>query len=317
MSNLKHLSFTLLAILIIISQHPPSSADTPAPPVESITPPIGAASTLDEKDIRPMAQRLGDVFDKVDLQEITAREFVQWWSSATGIRVLANWELLEAQGINPRQPLTLQFERIAIGRVLALAMQLMSNDSAVLMVELSDHAIELMTKADANKRLVTRVYNVTDRLHVIDDERLPRVNTTGYLAGGGGSRGLGNITFESRGGTRSAIDRARARLEAGERLADEIRETIEPALWREQGGQIASIRFLRDRLVVTAPRYVQSQVAEYLGVGLADIMNDDPMPMRHDSPGTSTQNPAATSQTQGISGVQPSPGSPISGVQGR
>ncbi len=318
MPSHQRITLTLFAAMIVVAPFTQSSADTTAPPIESIANSIATNQATVEKVPRPMAQRLGDLFDKVDLQDITAREFMQWWSSATGIRVLVNWELLEAQGINPRQPMTLQFERIAVGRVLALAMQLMSNDSAVLMYEMSEHALELMTKADANKRTVTRVYHVADRLHVIDEQRLPRVNTTGYLAGG--SRGPGNITFESRGGTRAAIDRARARLEAGEQLADEIRQTIEPSLWREQGGQVASIRFLRDRLVVTAPRYVQSQVAEYLGITLRDVLESDPAQTDETSrPSTPNLTPTGEhhGNTQGISGVQPSPSSPVSGVQGR
>jgi len=39
-----------------------------------------------------------------------------------------------------------------------------------------------------------------------------------------------------------------------------IRETIEPEIWQQLGGQHASIKFFNGRLIVKAPRYVHEQI---------------------------------------------------------
>ena len=279
----------------------PTTSDSPvlSPQAHSVTP------------APPVPQRLGDWFDHVDLQDITARQFIEWWSLATGIPVVVNWEALEAQGIDPNHPVTLQLHRLPAGQVLALGMQLISIPPAILMYERTDHALELLTKSDANRRTVTRVYSVASRMHLIDEEPLPRANTTGMV---GGSRGAGTMTLDGR-GRRAGFDRAQARWEAGERLAQDLRDLIEPTLWREHGGEHGSMRFVQDRLVVTAPRYVQNQVAEFLGIiGWEGLSAGSAEGVKAPMDVSASEPPPAPKP---ISAIQTSRSSPVSGVQGR
>lgn len=257
--------------------------------------------------VQPSASaKLGDIIARVDLQDITAREFVDWWSKATGIEVLVNWELLESQGINPRQMVSMQLHDVPAGQVLALAMQTLSNEQVTLMFDVSEHALELLSKADANQRTVTRVYDIATRLQVLDNRRLPRVDTTGYLRGG--SSGPGTITFEQR-SRGSDVDYAQAKLDAAQKLADELQAAVEPTLWRETGGAHGSVKVLGDKLVVVAPKYVQSRIAEYLGIPWREIVGE-----------RSSQPPTDAGSTPGqsaVAGIHVEKDVPVSGVQKR
>ena len=81
-----------------------------------------------------------------------------------------------------------------------------------------------------------------------------RSSGNGGGSGGAGGAGGGSL-FEDQNQDRPAT----TKQERGEALAKLIRESIEPTIWAEAGGE-SSIRYFNGRLVVNAPKYVHRQI---------------------------------------------------------
>ncbi len=96
--------------------------------------------------------------------------------------------------------------------------------------------------------------------------------------------------------------------ERGEALAETIRQTVEPTLWRENGGDVATVRFRSGRLIVRAPGYVHAQIAGGTLDGRPG--QTTPRPARASSAeaeSTSDASRVGPADTGGVSGVAPSP----------
>jgi hypothetical protein len=199
-----------------------------------------------------------------------ARAAFEWWSKATGVDLLIDWEALARDGINPQKPISLNLRHVLADRALILLLKQAATEDQTLIAEPDSQYVQISTKSFANHHPVTRVYDVADLVMDIPNfDNVPMMDLAAVLSqrpGQNGSSGNSILGNNSAGGT-SAVLSGKTADERGEDLANLIRSTIEPTIWVENGGSDCSIKYYRGKLVVRAPQYVQVQIGTPLPIG--------------------------------------------------
>lgn len=264
-----------------------------------------AQAVAADRDDRHIRQRLSDVIDPVRIEQSRAKDVVAWWSRVTGIPVVINWEAMEQEGVDPEARINMDLRYVPAGVVLAATMQQMSPE-VPLIYETTPWYLEVMTKQQANRRAVVRVYDIADLLMEVPQfNGAPRMdlqsalgNTSSGGGGTGGGRSAGGSTTSIFGDDSESDVEPRSREERAEQIAQLIRDTIEPDIWDTAGGQYASIRYYQGRLIISAPMYVHRQIGQ-------------PVPLRRKPLAAAPADPATPStqvqkgmRTSGVAAVQ-------------
>lgn len=248
-------------------------------------------------------QRRGWIVASVRLSNVPAREALNWWSRTTGVPMVVEWGAMEQEGIDPNVSVNLALDNVPAGALLGMILRLMSSPVEVELIdEWTPQYVQVTTKRRADQRVVLRVYDVGDLLMEVpsfDDapsfDLSEALGGRGRGAGGGGSR---ESVFSEDEGDREREERSATRRDRGEALAQLIREMIEPGVWRDAGGQYASVRYHNGRLIVVAPMYVHRQI------GMPVLSS--PRALRMDGGGPiSDAARAAWAGGSGVSGVGP------------
>ena len=215
-------------------------------------------------------QQMKMILDSVTLDYATVRESFDWWSNATGIPMLVDWEMVELEGIDPEQRIDVHLRNISAKQLLAILVRQAATPDMRLLYEASPYYVEVMTQAQANKRTELRIYDLSDLLHEIPHfTNPPRFDLENALdSAHSGNRSGGSSSNRSGGGGSSGIfgdvdeekEPVRSKRERGQHLAQLIRDTIEPTIWATNGGEHSSINYFNGRLIVRAPLYVHRQI---------------------------------------------------------
>jgi len=233
-------------------------AATAAVPLHAETAPPLAATPASEEP-RSLGEKLGDIVDPVSIDNATAKEAFAWWSQTTGIPLVIDWSSLERGGVMADTPIHLSLNNVPAGQILSLIMQQASLDHS-LIFEKTPWYIRISTKDQANKELVLRMYDVGDMVHETRlSSRPPEFSLNDALVSNSAGRN-GNSSrslFERSDAIEGPAPSNEAR---GEEIARLIRDTVEPHIWRENGGEAASCRYFKGRLIVNAPLYVHAQI---------------------------------------------------------
>lgn len=218
---------------------------------------------------RNIAVRLGDTVDPVQIEEIPAKRVLEWWSDTTQIPLIINWTALESEGIDPEQLITLKLRRVPAGKLLSLLMSEISQVTT-LMYQVTPWYVRIMTKEQANRQSVVRIYDIRDLLHEVPDfTNAPKLDLNSALSNtssggsngggqGGGGGGAGQGLFGDAGGEDEKVEKTRE--EKAEEIADLIRGAVETDLWAANGGEYGSIKYFNGSLIIKAPLYVHNQI---------------------------------------------------------
>lgn len=211
---------------------------------------------------------------------VPLRDAIAYLRSVTGANVFVNWNALQSAGVTRMTPITLNVKNVSVRTVVGLILQIASPQ--VPLISYTYHnVLTITTRADANRQLVTKVYDVADLLvPVITYTNIPTFNlgqstqnnsgvsiTAGQTSnvntnnnsnnnlfggggGGGGGYGGGQNLFGGKKNSASA---------RGKKLVKLIEAIVEPNIWSTNGGP-ASIVYFQQRLIVTAPVYVQHEI---------------------------------------------------------
>ncbi len=220
-----------------------------------------------EPESQQIPLKLRKIFDEVTFDAMPARDVFEWWSSNTNIPLAIDWNGMELDGINPDQLITISLKSIPAKNLLMILMQ-QASPNETLIFESTPWYLQVMTKRQANRNTVVRVYDVADMvMQVPNFTNAPRMdlgealNSSGSSGGGGGGGGGGSSTgIFGNDNENNSEDKELTKNERGENLARLIRETIEPDIWQENGGLYASARYYDGRLIVNAPMYVHRQI---------------------------------------------------------
>ncbi|MEO0477689.1 MAG: hypothetical protein AAF085_17225 [Planctomycetota bacterium] len=225
------------------------------------------------------AQLMRETMTSVNLQDIPGKLALEIWSNQTNVPLVVSWKSLEAQGVDPNTPINLTLGKVPAELVLNLIIQQMHPDPIAndeLLLDVQQWYVRVITKEDALRRSTTKLYFIGDLLMDIPNftnapgfdlnDALSNTSsggsgagTTGGGRGGGGEGGLFRDDDDDEEEERLTKD------EKAERIADMIRNTIEPDIWRENGGEYGSVRYYRGMLVVKAPEFVHKQIGGFAG----------------------------------------------------
>jgi hypothetical protein len=219
----------------------------------------------DEPDREPtIVEKLVRKIDRVELTEVSAQRAVNWWSQVADIPVAVNWDALAESAIDPETPITIQLHRVSTAYVLMrILKQLEAVGEEPLLAEVSPADVQILTRTQALKKTVVRVYDVRDLLHEIPNfsdvpqSTLGGSGTSRYgsgQSGGGAAGGTGGsfLNLESSAGP--------TMTERCEALAQVIRDSVEPDIWVANGGEHCSIACYRGLLIIKAPAFIHRRI---------------------------------------------------------
>lgn len=223
------------------------------------------------------AQLMRERLTSVDFKEMSGRLALEIWSNQTNVPLVVNWPALEAQGIDPDTPVTLRLGKVPAELVLNLIIQQMHADplgNDELLIDVQQWYVRVMTKEDALRRSTTKLYFIGDLLQDIPNfDNAPGFDLNDALSntssggsnGGGGNSSEGLFSDDSDEGSEPRLTTE----QKAERIADLIRDSIEPDIWRANGGEFGSVRYYRGMLVVKAPEFVHEQIGGATGASIS------------------------------------------------
>ncbi|QQE11170.1 hypothetical protein JD969_16970 [Planctomycetota bacterium] len=203
--------------------------------------------------------KIGMTFKNVKMAGKPAREAIDQWSKRTGIKVVINWSKLELEGIDPEQPLTMEFKAIPASQLLDLMLRQISPDEK-LITRTTDWYIAVMTKRQAMRHRVVRTYHIGElTMDIPDFNNAPSFDLNDALSNtsSGGSRS-GSSSQNLFGDEANDDSVRKTKTARGNEIAELVMQTIEPGIWAPAGPCTA--RYYRGNLIVNAPLYVQEQI---------------------------------------------------------
>ena len=210
---------------------------------------------------RDLRARFYQILDDVQLDGVEARRAFDWWARRTDIPLVINWRAFETAGIDPRRPITLKLRAVPAGHLLRILMK-QTAPNVELIHQLTPWYVKVMTKREANRQRVVRIYDVGDLVMPVPQfTDAPDFDLRSAIGGDGGNNGGGGQSaslFTDDADGRDEDDTP-TRQQRGEDLASLIRDVVEPSVWQANGGE-SSVRYFDNRLIVRAPLYVHQQI---------------------------------------------------------
>ncbi len=221
--------------------------------------------------------------DSIDWQETPFEEVVEWLRSEGDdkVNVILRWTAMENEGVDGESPVTLKLRDVTVAEILIEVMDQLSDEGLV-----SFHAkgrnIRISTVGDFSKKLVRRIYQMTDLTFSVPDfgRNAPQVDLNSASRsskGGGGGRSVFSGSNSS-----SSEDLEIEDEDTDDLISDlitAIASTIEPQSWGPitglqgptlpgGGGGRGFIQSYNDRvLIVYNTVEVHEQIAGYFALG--------------------------------------------------
>jgi hypothetical protein len=215
------------------------------PPAENRNVPIKVA----------LERRIPEVrFDAVALSD--ALDFIR---DAAGINVRVDWKVLENAGVDKAAPVTFRLRNITVRKALDMVLREVGAGTK-LAFEVEDNVLLVTTQEEADRILVTEVYDIRDLLFTpLDAGDPPALEMQLEPVERGGGGGGGSDIFGNGGGNSGGQNTTRTPDERGAEIAELVQTLIRPEVWQVNGGP-GMIRYFNGSLIVTAPRSVHELI---------------------------------------------------------
>jgi hypothetical protein len=203
------------------------------------------------------ARALGLTLPQVNFQGVALSDAFDYIRDVTQANIHVDWKSLEAAGVDKGTVVNIRLRDVPVRKLLNLLLNEAGGQGGALLTYYADEGvIEITTREVADKQMITKVYPIEDLIVEIPDFVGPDLNITQNNQGGGGrgGGGSGGQSVVQQNNTQDR-DKQMTRAERAQQLIDVIQETIQPEIWRTNGGT-AAIRFFNGSLIVTAPRSV-------------------------------------------------------------
>ena len=243
------------------------------------TPATAGGSKVATEDI-PVRARLGSDsaravlrkrVQEVSWDERTFEEVIDWLKGLSDdkVNIIPRWGPLSVEGVDRDSPVTLQLRNVTVAEVLGETLDQLSEEGQIT-YHAHRNTLKFSTKADFDRKLFRRVYEVTDILFQVPDfgRSAPTVDleAAARAGGGGGGGGGGQSIFAGGGGSSSSEDLEQEESEVEERIEDLrtlIMDTVLPETWEDAGGP-GIIRVYDNRyLIVLATIEVHEELAGF------------------------------------------------------
>jgi hypothetical protein len=193
------------------------------------------------------------------LDDVRLDDAIDFLRDASGANIHVNWRALETVNITRETPVTVRMSPMPLRNLLKYVLTEADGQNLATFYP-DDGVIEVTTRELADRRMITKVYPVEDLLLTIPDfTDPPNFQIQQQRASGGGGGGGGGQSLLGSGQVTQDENSQVAKSARGQELVQLVMDTVQPDVWRENGGT-ASIRFFRGRLIVTAPPSVHEQI---------------------------------------------------------
>ncbi len=209
--------------------------------------------------------------ENIDWIDTPFEEVLDWLKNESEgrVNVLPRWTPLGAESVDLDTLVTLQLNNTTVAEVLSETVDQLSLSGEVTFRAVGN-TLKISTRADFNRKMELRIYDVTDILFRVQDfgQEAPLIDLQQTKSGGqGGGGGGGQSVFQGAGGQGGAQSQGgqQAELELEERLGELrelIEQTIEPDSWdtAATGGR-GRIRIFQRSLVVRNTIEVHEMIA--------------------------------------------------------
>lgn len=244
----------------------------------------------------PILRVMNTRVDTVDWDDLPLESAIEWLEEQGPINVIVVWRALEAEGIDADTPVSLRMRGATVGQVLSEMIDQISSGGSEIAFRGVGETLKISTRAEFNKELYVRVYDVSDLILEIPDFKGPSISLTdeggqggGGTGGGGGGGGFGGggigggvgggaggggfgggfggsiggqsgnqnpFSGEDQGDDDTEEESVEERMD---KIVELIRETIEPDSWVDNGGE-NTIRAYKRHIVVRAPIEIHEQI---------------------------------------------------------
>ncbi|HEV2295090.1 MAG TPA: hypothetical protein VGR35_14645 [Tepidisphaeraceae bacterium] len=231
----------------------PSATPQKSPPAKIESGRPQPVTQVDAK--RALAMRMPET----KLTDARLEDAIAFLQDTSGANIHVNWRALESVNITRETPVTLRMSPMPLRKLLKYVLTEADGQNLATFYA-DDGVIQVTTRELSDQRLITKVYPVEDLLLTIPDfTDAPQFQLQGtQTSGGGGGGGSGQSLLGS--GNLGQEENTRAgKNQRGQELVQLVMDTVQPEVWRENGGT-SSIRFFRGRLIVTAPPSVHEQI---------------------------------------------------------
>ncbi len=199
------------------------------------------------------ASRISLQFGVINKGKMTAKDALEYLALVSDLPILVNWKQLELAGIDPNTEVELIGRNLTLGAAIKLVMKQMVTDQP-LILEPTPHYVQIITKQQANKDRIIRVYPIGDLLAKVPNfNDAPEFDLDSVISGDPTGGGGGASPFDDAGG---GLDAGPTEEEQAQKIIELIQTTVEPEIWAEG----SSISYWNKSLVVSAPAYVQRQI---------------------------------------------------------
>lgn len=240
----------------------------------------GTAEATEPVENRRVRKRLQRVAPEIKFDTETFESVIDRIRAMTGLNIVPNWNALEAAAIEKDAEVTLRLQNVKLEKALELILTEVGAGEVDLAYEIDDGVITISTKDDLSRRTVTSVHNIEDLLISVPTFRGRRINLQNigqnqgqigglgggrFISGGGGGAGGGNQgggLFQGGGGNDD--DDNIAQTNPIGPIITLIQGTIDPASWRQAGGNVGSVSALNQQLIVTQTSTAQTELRDLL-----------------------------------------------------
>ncbi len=232
---------------------------------------IGGDSGQDSAANRTARERLEEPLKEITAEQQGLEKVFNFLRDNTNTNIFVNWKALEAAGIDRNTPVSISLREIPFRKALTTILAEVGGGTANLGYTIDDGIITISTRDDLNsaKYQIVRVFDIRDLLVQPQNRQAPSLSlgqstSTTIMSGsaGGGQQGGQQGGQGQNGGQNGGIfgnqnttnqtqqDPTMARAAVVTNITDTIKSTVAPDSWRDNGGQIGSIRELNGQLIV-------------------------------------------------------------------
>jgi hypothetical protein len=216
-------------------------------------------------------RQLDATLPELRLDGVSLADSIDFLRDVSDANIVVNWKALEEAGVSRDVPVTLHLRNISLRKAMQLILSEASGGDK-LSFTLDQGVIEITTRDLADQKMFTCIYPVDDLIMDIPDftdapdfslnstSNNPSQNPSGGSAGVPQAGGVVGGPFQQNGGGGgNGTDQGKTKTERADDLIKLIETTIQPDIWKDNGGT-ASITYFNGNLIVTAPRSVQEAI---------------------------------------------------------